>query len=120
MTTYELNFKNHKEYIEKYMLEKMKITSLQNISDEDKVRLTKEFILCMQSELAELLAELPWKHWKNYDDYILSLDKIKFELIDLQHFINDLYMIWEMDINAINSYFERKLTENINRQENNY
>jgi hypothetical protein len=120
MATFEENFNNHKAYIQKYMLKKMNIDDLDNIKEEDKVRLTKEFILCLQSELAELLAELPWKHWKNYDKHEISSEKIKFEIIDLQHFVNDLYMIWNMNTKEINDCFETKLTENINRQENNY
>lgn len=118
--SFEKNFENHKSYIIKYLLSKMNIKSLDNLSDYDKIRLTKDYLICIFSECNELLNELPWKNWKNYDNFKLNEENIKYEIIDLQHFVNDLYMIWGMDINEINKYFEIKLNENINRQENNY
>ena len=118
--TSEHNFINHREYVKKYMLDKMGIESLSNLSLEDKTRLTKEFIICIMSECDEILREVPWKFWKNYSDFNFSEEKLKFELIDLQHFVNDLFMIWDMEPEEINSLFAQKLKINVGRQENNY
>lgn len=118
--TFEENLNNHKLYVEKYMLEKMGIESLENLSIEDKTRLTKEFILCIMSECDEILRELPWKFWKNKVPAELNnvnQENVEFEIIDLQHFVNNIYFLWNMDANRINSIFSKKLEINVERAE---
>lgn len=114
------NFYEHKSYVNKYLLKKLKIKSLDNISDNDKVRLTKEITISIISEISELINELPWKYWKNNKDFKIDYEKVKFELVDLQHFLNNLYFIWQMNFDEVMSYFKEKLKTNISRQENGY
>lgn len=92
--------------------------NLDGLCPDSQIMWTKQFILCMLAELAELLDSMPWKHWKKNQS--LDIPNIKVELIDLQHFLNNLYIIWGMDSDEIRKAYLSKHKENINRQERGY
>jgi hypothetical protein len=73
---------------------------------------TNEIILAMVGELSELMEgykALPWKPDRLERDYILE------EIVDLHHFVSELYLIWGVktteEVNAL--YFKKK-TKNLN------
>lgn len=86
---------------------------------DEKVSLSKEYILCAIRELGEVLNTLPWKTHRLYD--FKSVDKKEYgeELIDVVKFILNLMIIWDMNEEDFVSIFmdksskvrERLLTE---------
>lgn len=80
---------------------------LENLSEEDKIKLTKEFILSMHRELGEVLNEIPWKlHRANSQDY--SIEHVQEELIDVQKFLMNLFLIWGMTPETFYDTFMKK------------
>ncbi len=51
------------------------------------------FLDCIEDELSEVRNWLPWKHWKTYNDFQLKATELKFELIDILHFIVSEYLL---------------------------
>ncbi len=45
------------------------------------------FLDCIFDEVSEVLNWLPWKHWKDYGHYEVNALELRFELIDLLHFV---------------------------------
>jgi hypothetical protein len=82
---------------------------------------------CLEDELSELLARLPWKKWKNY-----SIDELNtwtsdeqrtetlFELVDAMHFFINVAIILEFTPEEIFYYYIEKNKENHNRQNRGY
>ena len=81
--------------------------------------LSKEYGLALMMECAEFIDQLSWKFWKKTKNK-LDIEEIKFELIDIQHFLNCLYLIWGMGKEDIFAYYMAKANENIKRQKGNY
>lgn len=80
---------------------------LENLSEADKIKLTKEFILSMHRELGEVLNEIPWKlHRANDKEY--SVEHIQEELIDVQKFLMNLFLIWGMTPETFYDIFMKK------------
>jgi len=80
---------------------------LENLSEEEKIKLTKEFILSMHRELGEVLNEIPWKlHRANSKEY--SNEHIQEELIDVQKFLLNLFLIWGMTPETFYDIFMKK------------
>lgn len=74
-------------------------------------------------ELAELLDLLPWKEWKSYPaDYVdqKQVEEIKFEIIDLLFFVNNLFLSLGMTDEDIQAYYFAKYQENVRRQNQEY
>ena len=98
----------------------VKFCQFDNLSYDDKVKWTKEFILCIQQELAELTEQLPWKHWKDYSEYKVNETELKYEIIDILHFFLSLCLVWGMDAEEIFRYYFSKNKQNFERQEKGY
>lgn len=47
----------------------------------------KTFGDCIFDEMSEVLGWLDWKHWKKYEGFVLNKAEIRFELIDILHFV---------------------------------
>jgi dimeric dUTPase (all-alpha-NTP-PPase superfamily) len=63
------------------------------MTDEEKVKFTKENILSLHRELGEVLNETPWKtHRANMST--AAVDKIGEEMIDCYKFMLNLFIIW--------------------------
>lgn len=59
---------------------------------------TTEYLVCICDEVQEVMGWLPWKHWRHYpEDFKLELVELRFELIDIMHFMMDLGFVIEMD-----------------------
>jgi len=121
-------FEEHKKYIDKHIIPMMirkgiinsNRKSIDDLVGGEKLRVTKEIIHAIHDECSEIMGWLPWKHWKNYTEHKLETEEIKFEIIDLLHFIFNLAFIWNMPFDEIEDYYLVKLKENIRRQEDGY
>ena len=86
-----------------------------------KTHMTKEFVLCCQDELMEIMNWLPWKHWKKHKKVTKKdVVEIKFEIIDLLHFVLNLMLLWNMDAKEVFQIYCTKNKENIDRQKRGY
>lgn len=102
-----------------------RIFYLQNLFDSDLVKnrglegisknewVQKE-ILALLSELAELLAEVNFKWWKNPKE--INYDNVKEEIVDILHFFTGLCLKIGMDSNELTKIYIKKNEENFNRQ----
>lgn len=62
-----------------------------------------------------------WKHWKKYKPIKQEvINEIKIEFIDIFHFLINLFIIWDMDVEEIWKTFYNKNLKNIRRQKNGY
>jgi len=67
-----------------------------NMSDEEKIKFSKEFILSMHRELGEVLNVMPWKlHRANEMEY--DIEHLQEELIDCFKFLMNVCIIHGMD-----------------------
>lgn len=80
-------------------------------SDDEKESLSKEYLLAIMRECVEALDLINSKPWKQSK---IEVDEVefKYELIDIQHFINTLYDVWGMDRNEVLSFYISKNKEN--------
>jgi len=106
-----------------YILEKQKKFSKKWV-DYDKLNLkekekwTWEFLTCLTNEIEEIRDWTRWKHWKDYKDFKVNEHEIKYEIIDLIHFVFDLCLVWGMDAKEILTIYTSKNEQNHNRQNN--
>jgi len=85
-----------------------------DLKAEDRIKWTKEFILCAHQELAEVMNSIDWKSYHLYDkDYDVS--ETKEEIIDVLKFVLNLAIVWGMQPNEIYDIFNKKTDETINR-----
>ena len=74
-------------------------------------------VLSLFSETNELLNELNWKHWKNPKG--LDYEAIKYEAIDILHFLVTVFIILGMNEKDVEDYYMNKNKENHERQNGN-
>ena len=79
-----------------------------NMTDEEKVNYSKEFILCAHRELGEILNILPWKSHRNLENTDINLDELKEEIIDSFKFLLNLCIIWGVDADDFENLFFKK------------
>ena len=104
------------EFLKKQKEFAKKFVDFDNLTPRGKMGWTKEFITCIHQELAELMEELPWKHWKKYDRFKYDELNIKYELIDIFHFFLDLCLIWGLDGKELAQKYYAKNKLNFERQ----
>lgn len=85
--------------------------NLKGISPDEWIQ--KE-VLAMLSELAELLAEVNFKWWKNPKE--INYENIKGELIDILHFFASMCIKIGMDAPEVYERYIKKNKENFLRQ----
>lgn len=88
------------------------------LSLEEKQVWTKEFILCCMDELSEVLNHMSWKHWKKPEP--VDAIELKYELVDLLHFLISMMLVWDMDAKEVYSMYVAKNKENHDRQKRGY
>ena len=79
-----------------------------NMTEEEKVNYSKEFILCAHRELGEILNILPWKSHRNLKNIDINLDELREEIIDSFKFLLNLCVIWGMTAEEFESLFFKK------------
>ena len=89
---------------------------------QGKMHWMMEMIAAMHNELEEIRDWFPWKHWKSYQDYSFdkSAPEIKYEIIDIFHFMMNMMLIMDMDGKEVLQTYFSKREQNIKRQEKGY
>ena len=78
-------------------------------------------ILALEDELHEALDEVQWKPWSSaLDDGFIDRDAFLKELIDAQHFLNNLYLVAKASPEEIRTRYLAKSDVNAQRQTENY
>lgn len=79
---------------------------LEQLTEDDRVRLTKEYIEYMHAELVEVLNNVPWKKHR----YLGAADRDNLleELVDCQKFLWGLMMVWDVNPKELERAFNRK------------
>ena len=82
------------------------------------VELIKNQILALFDETSEALKEVPWKPWKINQQFNVS--KFRMELIDVFHFLINLFLLSGMNSRQVINLFKNKNKINVKRQKNGY
>jgi dimeric dUTPase (all-alpha-NTP-PPase superfamily) len=96
-----------------------KFIAFGSLSVEDQEKWTKELTQCCASELQEILGCVNWKHWKQ-KQYPIDELSLKYELVDLWHFVMSLMLVWGMTPLDLFSMYITKNRENHDRQKRGY
>lgn len=126
--TFDLNYFRHSKFINDHLgdvysrvfgIDDLDITE---VPLEKRLELTMRLLHSLMDEVMEVGNELPWKPWKsNYGDMDeVDIEAIREEIVDVQHFVNNLIMLWFDDIAQFHQMFNDKLSKNIRRQEEGY
>lgn len=82
------------------------------------IELIKNQILALFDEISEALREVPWKPWK--ENQYFNVIKFQIELIDVFHFLVNLFLLSGMNAEYTYILFLRKNAINRRRQKNGY
>jgi len=82
------------------------------------IDLIKNQILALVDESMEALREIPWKPWKV--NLNIDLEKYRMELIDIFHFLINLFIFAGMSPIMIFKMFVKKNEINVQRQKDGY
>lgn len=88
------------------------------VSEDDKRMWTTRMKLAMDGEMAELMEACEFKWWarrKGIDEV-----ELKYEVVDLFHFMLSMILLWFEDENEFLSYYMAKAQENVDRQKRGY
>lgn len=96
---------------EKFDTDVMKNRHLENIAPEEWIQ---KQTLAVLSELAELLAEVNFKWWKNPKP--VNRDNVREELVDILHFFVGMCNRMGMDSEELFTRYVKKNEENFKRQ----
>lgn len=93
-------FKEQKRFLKNFV-------NLNSLSEKEKIKFTKEYILSIHRELGEILDTIPWKlHRKN--EIIKSETNTAEEIIDCFKFLLNLCLIWNINDEKFFKEFSRK------------
>lgn len=101
-------FRLQKEFASKFI-------DLKNASEKRREEHSKDLILAILSESAEVLAEMNWKHWSIKRKKVNS-QKILEELADILHFLVELALVWGSDAKEFHDIYVDKNQINFLRQ----
>lgn len=97
-----------------------KITNFKQVFDMQDLRFDvelQEIILGASSELSEILQEIPWKWWKNYEGFEVDMDKVKEEIIDVGIFWILMCKSTGMDVQEVIDLIKTKSDFNLVRED---
>lgn len=87
-------FENQKEFSSRFLdvkqFNKHPESMTSNPEDDPRAIWGKDAIRCIIDESGEILQALPWKHWKEYENWEAPYDYIQEEVIDSFHFVINL------------------------------
>lgn len=89
-----------------------------SILSKENVEIIKNQILALVDESMEALREIPWKPWKVNNT--INLDNFRMELIDIFHFLINLFLYAGMSPQMVWDYFYLKNKTNVQRQKDGY
>lgn len=84
------------------------------LSQEDKIKWTKEFALCAHQELAEVMDSIKWKTYHMYDKQYDEKHVLE-EVIDCFKFVMNIGIVWGMTAETFQLEFLKKTNETLNR-----
>lgn len=87
-------------------------------SQEEQTRWIKQYALCLDQELAELVDSVPWKHWKKNQHF--DMDNLQVEIVDCFHFLISLAQVAGMSAEDVFARYSDKNKINHNRQDSGY
>ena len=93
-------------------------TDFEDIESKENIETLKNQLLALIIEASEAIQELPWKSWKKNQSFSLSTFKV--ELIDILHFLVNLFIFTGMNVDDVFELFKYKNEINKKRQENGY
>mgnify|MGYP007071563799 CR=1 FL=1 len=64
------------------------------------------FLDCIEDEISEIRGWIPWKHWKKYEGFEVDVVELRFELIDILHFIISEFLIFKWDEKEVFNFFD--------------
>ena len=82
------------------------------------VNLIKNQLLALFDETSEALKEVPWKPWKQNQQF--NVKKFRMELIDVFHFLINLFLLSGMNSRQVINLFKNKNKINRKRQQDGY
>lgn len=95
------------------------VPSVKDMNSKQREEWTARLIFALQNETAELADLINWKWWKKQKKDI-DLLEVKFEAVDMLHFLLSIMLIWGMDSNEIYRMYVAKARENLDRQKRKY
>jgi len=90
-----------------------------NLSVQEKEKWTKELLIALMEEGFEMLNWTNHKHWRK-PVYPVNEMELKYELIDMLHFLLNLMILWGMTAEECFSMYIAKNKENHERQKRGY
>ncbi len=92
----------------------------ENMDPGAQIEFVKTMILAIQDELMEALHETSWKPWATGTKQINDHDKFGGELVDILHFLINLFLVNGWDADDVFEAFWTKNTVNWKRQQQGY
>tara|TARA_R100000808_G_C2145575_1_gene153415 strand:+ start:1509 stop:1928 length:420 start_codon:yes stop_codon:yes gene_type:complete len=93
---------------------------LDQLHPHAKEKITKEMMIAILDECSEILNWTNWKYWKTPAANLPDVHEIRYEIIDLLHFVLELALVWGLDAKSIKTIYMSKMEENIRRQKTGY
>ena len=79
---------------------------LNELTEDDRVDLTKDYLLSLHSEITEVLNNIPWKSHRYTGES--NREALLEEMVDVQKFLWGLMMIWKVNPEELSRAFIRK------------
>ena len=89
-----------------------------HVITKENIELIKNQILALFDEVGEALREVPWKPWKINQHF--NVNKFRMELIDVFHFLINLFLLSGMNSRQVINLFKNKNKINVKRQKDGY
>lgn len=97
------------------------IAEPEKMTEAERVRWAKDYLLCIMVEAAEALDWLPWKWWKTPKPLTRTQrHECLVELVDILHFWINVCLLLEAQPEELRDLFFRKQMENRARQRRGY
>ena len=81
------------------------------LSMQQKVDLSKEYLLSAHNEISEVLGTLPWKTHRKYEKKEVNYAELKKELVDVIKFLINIMYIWNISAEDFMDAFYAKSIE---------
>jgi len=82
-----------------------------NMSMDEKIALSKEYLLSAHKEISEVLDCIPWKSHRRYETKEIDMKELESELIDVVKFLMNVMYIWGIDSEKFIEAFYKKSKE---------
>jgi dimeric dUTPase (all-alpha-NTP-PPase superfamily) len=89
-----------------------------DMTEEEKVKWTLNYLRAMQQEMAELTDSVPWKWWAKYQKF--DEQNARVEVIDLFHFLISIAQVLGMSAEDVYQAYHNKNADNHQRQDSGY